>query len=72
MKIGKTPNCCVWECSRCGAVNAWAYQDLEKVERLNHVKCFISHGSCFDNICGACGANHVKRNSPILSECYTH
>jgi len=61
-----------WICPQCGAVNAYNWADQERAERLLKQPVVICHGSCFDNVCGDCGANIVKPDSPILSPCYTH
>ena len=67
------PKKLLWECPECFGINAWNYTDAERAEaRLKKQTVKVSYGSCFDNICGHCGVNIVKQNSPILSECFTH
>jgi hypothetical protein len=62
----------LWICPECGEVNAWNYEDAERAAKRLKVEVKVSHGSCFDNFCGHCGADIVKPDSPILAECYTH
>ena len=64
-----------WVCPECGLLNAWSIDDAIRAKtRLPHLEVVISHGSCFDNVCGnnRCGANIVNSDSPINSPCYTH
>lgn len=71
----------VWECDSCGCLNTWNWKDQERLtERtgrpwVQDAPAFtrrnvigIAHGSCFDNVCGVCGANHVRADSPILAD----
>lgn len=68
----------VWECPICGHVNTWNWDDGERASRLlstltrRHVPVYVCHGSAFDNVCGQCGTDFVRRDSPIRAECYTH
>lgn len=62
----------LWLCPVCGAVNAWNIEDAERASRLLGVSVEVSHGSCFDNICGRCGSDIVEPGSPILAAVYTH
>ena len=76
----------VWECLACNGINVWNWNDAERAATMlklenpqfsfannrNTKEIHIAHGSCFDNVCGCCGANHVAADSPILAECYTH
>ena len=62
----------LWICPECRAINAWNYEDSVRAQlRLNETVT-VCHGSCFDNVCGECGANIVRPDSPILASCYTH
>jgi phage terminase large subunit GpA-like protein len=61
-----------WVCPECGQVNAFNWDDAERAIRLLKKEVKVCHGSCFDNICGGCGANIVQPDSPILAPCYTH
>lgn len=63
----------LWVCPECGSVNAWNWEDSERAKaRLGIKEVFISHGSCFDNVCGKCQTNIGKPDSPINAPCYTH
>lgn len=62
----------LWLCPHCYSINAWNYGDAQRAEVKTREEIFISHGSCFDNVCGNCGSNIVKPDSPILTEVYTH
>ena len=72
MYIGKTPKAMVWQCPVCLAINSWNYEIGQDVERIIKHTVYNATGSCFDNICGKCHSNIVKRNSPIMAKCYTH
>jgi hypothetical protein len=63
-----------WNCPSCYGLNVWAYCDLEKLvsNGFKEENIFIATGSCFDNVCGKCRADYVKKDSPIMAECYTH
>jgi len=74
---------CLWVCIDCGGINAWNYGDAERAAaRLKgftkpkgsraESSVAVAHGSCFDNVCGHCGADNVKADSPINHPCYTH
>ena len=62
----------LWECPECGTVNAWNYHEARRASLKLKQVVEVCHGSCFDNVCGHCGADIVKSDSPILAECYTH
>ena len=62
----------VWVCPVCGAFNVWCWADQERAALILHAPVVVCHGSAFDNVCGACGADLVRADSPILAECYTH
>ena len=66
----------LWICPECGIVNVWNWEDaVRAAKRLKinvNTEIAISHGSCFDNVCGGCQANIVSSESPILAPCYTH
>ena len=62
----------VWECAACGTYNAWNWDDAERASSLLRKPVVCCHGSCFDNVCGGCGADWVREDSPIRAECYTH
>jgi hypothetical protein len=62
----------LWVCPECGAINAWSGDDAERASSKLKTKVLVCHGSCFDNVCGGCGSDIVKPDSPILSPCYTH
>jgi len=63
----------LWICPECGEINAWNEDEADRVQlKLKKARVFIAHGSCFDNVCGNCGADIVKPESSILAECYTH
>ena len=62
----------LWYCPQCESVNAWNSNDAERATKKLRVPVESSTGSCFDNLCGHCGADIVKPDSPILAECYTH
>ena len=72
------PSSDIWECRQCNGVNAWNWQDAEKAERRLTkrrgvpAEVAVAHGSCFDNVCGHCGTNFVRRDSPIRAELYVH
>lgn len=63
-------------CLRCGAKNAYAWQDSDVEEdgtmpeggEVYH----ISVASCWEWQCGKCRTHHVERRSPINHPCYTH
>ena len=63
-----------WVCPECGTVNAYNWEDAERASRKLKQEIVVSHGSCFDNICGnwGCRADIVEPDSPILAEAYTH
>jgi hypothetical protein len=81
-KDRQDPNRRVWECMACGQLNVWNWEDQEAVARLCHRDIYdyanarqknavaIAHGSCYDNICGNCGADIVAIDSPIMA--YSH
>ena len=61
----------LWRCPACGGLNVWNWEDADRLaERGMTVK--VAHGSCFDNVCGHCGADLVLADSPIMADCYTH
>ncbi len=76
----------IWECPACTGINVWNWEDAERASTLlglanpettyanngNTKEIHVAHGSCFDNVCGCCGANVVKADSPILAEVFTH
>jgi hypothetical protein len=62
----------LWICPECGKINAWNAEDAERASKKLNMPVDVSHGSCFDNICGGCGADIVRPDSPILAPCYTH
>lgn len=62
----------LWVCPQCGGINAFNHEEATRAEAKCRQSVAVSHGSCFDNICGHCGADIVKPDSPILSPCYTH
>jgi hypothetical protein len=63
----------LWVCPECGEINAWNADEARRAaEKIKCTKIYLSHGSCFDNICGHCGRDIVHPDSPILAECYTH
>lgn len=62
----------LWVCPVCRAINAWNQKDAERAAAKLKKAVEVCHGSCFDNICGGCGADIVKPDSPILSPCFTH
>lgn len=66
------PERTLWECPVCGSINAWDWNEAERASRLLKTKVKVSHGSCFDNICGHCGSDIVRADSPIRASCYTH
>ena len=66
------PERIIWECGACGGINAWNWDDAERASRLLKVEVKESHGSCFDNICGHCGTDWVRIDSPMRAEVYTH
>lgn len=65
------PKSALWVCF-CGGINAWNYEDAERASRALREEVKVSHGSCFDNVCGHCGADVVAVDSPIRANCYTH
>ena len=69
--MARTPDRRIWRCPNCNAVNAWNVDDVERLAERD-IDAVCSYGSCFDNICGACGADYVLADSPIRAECYTH
>ena len=62
----------LWLCPQCETINAWNWEDAERASKRLGVKVEVCSGSCFDNICGHCGADIVNQDSPILAPCYTH
>ena len=68
----KNPEDDVWECPGCGGLNAWNQQDADTHSKRSGKEVRISTGSCFDNICGHCHTDFVRRDSPIRAEVYTH
>lgn len=62
----------IWECPACYGINAWDWNEADKASSLLKVEVKCAHGSGFDNICGHCGADIVRKDSPIMAECYTH
>lgn len=72
MKDHFDPKRRLWQCPVCDSINAWNWQDAERAERMLNREVAISHGSCFDNVCGHCHANFAEVDSPIMAECYTH
>ena len=71
MKDACDPSRRVWRCMACAGVNVWNYGDNLRLNTPARTVA-IAHGSCFDNVCGHCGANIVASDSPILADCYTH
>ena len=73
IKLGRNnPERTLWECPVCKNINAWNYDDAERASKFLKVEVKVAHGSCFDNICGHCGADLVHIDSPIRANCYTH
>lgn len=72
LRVGSTPAASIWRCPSCRKVNAWNWDDAENASRRLGEEVKVSHGSSFDNICGHCGTDFVKRNSPIRASVYTH
>lgn len=86
MKDRNDPSRRVWECPCCSCINVWNWEDAERASTLlkldnpqhattnnrKRTEIHIAHGSCFDNVCGGCGANIVAADSPILAEVFTH
>jgi hypothetical protein len=66
------PKCLLWVCPECGQKNAFNGEDAERAEAKLKEPIKVSYSSCFDNICGGCGSDIVKSDSPILAPCYTH
>lgn len=65
----------IWRCRACGAINAWNWEDAEEYEKrfkLEPGTVVHATGSAFDNICGKCHTDFVRRDSPINAPCYTH
>lgn len=74
-KLGDTPAAELWQCDACGKFNVWAYVDYEALlaaGKYTEQNLAIASGSCFDNVCGHCRTNFVRRDSPINAVCYTH
>jgi hypothetical protein len=65
------PRRSIWRCPCCDAINVWSPWLCARLEDRS-IQAVTCTGSCFDNICGACHSNIVKRDSPILAECFTH
>lgn len=61
----------LWQCPECHAINAWNYNDRQRIQNRIKEMTYHSFGSCFDNICGHCQRDIVSVESPINSECYT-
>ena len=72
IKVGPNPNHDIWRCRTCHAVNAWNWEDAERAEKILGEEVFHATGSAFDNICGKCRTDYVRRDSPIRANCYTH
>jgi hypothetical protein len=66
------PDRTLWECPVCLGINAWDWDEAERASSLLKTEVKVAHGSCFDNICGHCGADLVHVDSPIRATCYTH
>jgi len=66
------PHKLFWICPECGSVNAFSHEDAERFTKKTGEPCSVSHGSCFEDICGNCGRSIVAADSPILAPCYTH
>ena len=66
------PERAIWVCLACERLNAWNYDDADYMNERWGLNVKVSHGSCFDNICGHCGADIVRKDSPINHPCYTH
>lgn len=62
----------LWVCPVCGSVNAWCEGDAGRASQRLGISVEVSHGSCFDNVCGGCGRDIIEPGSPILAEVYTH
>jgi hypothetical protein len=60
------------QCACYGGLNAWTWPDAERAQWLTDQKVAVAWGSCWDNVCGHCGADFVRADAPILAECYTH
>lgn len=72
IKDRNNPERRVWECPVCHGINAWNPEDADRAESLLRVEVATSYGSCFDNVCGHCGADLVHVDGPILAPRYTH
>ncbi len=70
--VGANPDARLWRCPSCRKPNAWNWSDAQAAADHLGVDVAVAHGSCFDNICGHCGADVVKRSSPIRHPAYTH
>lgn len=70
--VGSTPDARLWRCPSCRKPNAWNWRDAQAAADHLGVDVAVAHGSAFDNVCGHCRANVVKRSSPIMSPAYTH
>lgn len=72
-KTGKfDPLCDIWRCPECRGLNAWSDRVAEVATAVVGEEVRVCRGSCFDNICGHCGADMVRADSPIQAEAYTH
>ena len=63
----------LWICPECRVINTMGwYDEAERASKKLKQKVYVSHGSCFDNVCGKCKVNIAEPSSPILAEVYTH
>jgi hypothetical protein len=62
----------LWECACCAGLSAWNWTDAERAQWLTNKLVAVAWGSCWDNVCGHCGADFIRADAPILAECYTH
>lgn len=62
----------------CGELSSFSWQYVTERDcyyRLGYNPgeiAIVDSASCFEWSCGHCGAHHVKKSAPILTEAYTH
>lgn len=71
-EVPEDPSADLWRCPGCGKLNCWNWQDADAAQAKYGEEVAVATGSAFDNVCGHCHRNFVRRDSPIQAEVYTH